>query len=733
MSEPQILETLTQYQSVGNVKGAVKLVRRAQEHNKATLPMYQILLKTLMEAPLDIENTVTVTSWFYSPEFNLPNEIKGNMEIWHDVLKLGYRLGSTSRKDDLKILINTFVNTFDLDSMTDQTSWELLIRGFGITKDPTMINFYLKRLLNDPQYSHFDKSSLTFKAALAYIPSGCHKKVDDLAESLISQNQFDAYRIQLIIRAYAFTGDLKKTQKYIDICNKIHPKVNNDTMYLIAHKVALHKQYEKLVQTRGYRGLPLKPASSPELDELHQSWEHTLKNLSGKIEDVIQCNIILEYLTIANRIDSKQYPLELAEKFINEYMPGNDVKPNLLTWMLLLKGYSTTSEYENCEDNVRLDRALTVLARMQGEGYHANQTSFHSLYRACLPLIPGKGYVFDYFNSASDFKSTLKFKPKLDHRIFELEKIMLDAKIPHDRTTIKLMLTSFGVTGKYTAMWNRWNLLKMVGVKRDMGLYQHIFTLASMDPEQSQYALAVTRSELGREPNHNKIPWDTYVAILECAITAQMPDMATLIIQQMKNQYWKDNTKLNANHYSPLLKAYTAIPSLSSEVDGLLKEMSINEITYNNTIWQHLMSHHILHDNSETSNQNIQQLFNSFTMQQFEKQGRIPIPVRETSPTVPFPSGPYSAADMAIINMYIASLLDSEDVSLVFDVLKTLNDESDSIGLSRDVTKGIVDLAKQEKSNTELSWLVHNLLPKVSQQNAEYKRWLNYLQETIPK
>ncbi|KAI9301480.1 hypothetical protein BJ944DRAFT_168987 [Cunninghamella echinulata] len=735
MSEQQIMETLLQYQSIGNVKGAVNLVRKAQDSNKATHRMYQTLLQSLLDAPLDIDTSAFVAAWFYSPQNTLPKDIKEDMTIWHNVLKLGFRLGSTYRKEDLRVLIETFVNTFDLNTMVDQTSWELLIRGYGILKKQDMITMHFTRILNEPQYSHFQRASLEFQTALAYVTSGAHNEVTALVESLKNNGRLTANRLQLIIRTYGFEGDLKRTQHYIDLCKKMYPSVNHDTVQLIVHKTALHKQYQKLINTRGVQGLPLKPTSSAYLDTLHTSWENILENQGGNIKDTMQCNLILEYLTTANRIDPERFPLERAEKLINEYMPSNNIKPNQMTWTVLLKGYSSSSEYNNDQQrhNVRLDKALQLLARMQGEGFHADQSCFHSLYKACLPSIPGKGYLFDYFYLASQLTSTLRYKPILDHRIFELEKIMLDAKIPHDRTTIKTLLTCFGVTGKYKAMWNRWNLLKISGVQRDMGLYQHIFTLASMDPEQSQYALSVTRSELGREANHDRIPWNTYVAMLDCAITAQMPDMATLIIQQMKKQFWTPQHDITTNNYLPLFRAYATIPSLSSEVRGLLQEITEKRIPFNDTMWQYLMSHHILHDDTETSKQNIQRTFNNFTMQRFEHQGKIPIPVRETSPIVPFPSGPYTASDMSIINMYMASLLDAQDVSLVFDVLKVLNDETDKIGLSRETIKGIINLAKQEKSNTELSWLVHHVLPKVPHKNYEFKQWINHLQQTIPK
>ncbi|ORZ18715.1 hypothetical protein BCR42DRAFT_325011 [Absidia repens] len=753
-TQQQLYETLAQYRAVGNVKGALTLVRKAQENNTATSTMYSQLLKILNSTPLDIDTSALVASWFYSPDYPLPPDVKNNWTVWHQVLKLGFRLAPTYRNDDMRALVESFTGTFDLATLTDDESWGLLLRAYGILGKKDRITELISKLTTEPQYAHIKQSYLQSYAALAYASTGSYQEVDNLVELLKQNGNLDEKLLQKIARAYGFKGDVPRTQHYVELCNTLYPESGiNATLQMIAHKSALINYYHSLVKSRGVRGLPLKPTNSPELNNLHASWDALMAQNEGKLDNITQCNIILEYLTTANRIDPHKYPISKAKKIVDEYMPAHGIKPDEMTWKTLLIGYATTHEFKNdTKQSTRLDKALVILSRMDEAGFHADQSCFHALFKACSPYLPGKGYLFEHFFLSSQLTTALRFRPNLDPRIFELEEIMMASKIPHDRVTIKLMLTALGATGKYKAMWKRWRLLKLSGLQRDAGLYQLIFSLASLDPEQSQYALSVTRNELSREISHERIPRNTLVAMLDCAVTAQMPDVATLIIGELRRQDFTLSSSSStstpastnsadtvssqsaaANSYVPLLRACSAIPELASEVPKLLNEMKSKQITYNDSIWKIVMSHNLLHDDAGADIQSIQRTFNDFTMQRFEQRGKIPIPVRQSSPIIPFPSGPYSNADRSMINMYVASLVDAQDVSLVFDVLRTMEKETEKIDLTRATVRGVIKLARQEKSTTELSWLVHQILPRLSSQNSEFKQWIKHLQATVPK
>jgi hypothetical protein len=128
MTSQQLHDALAQCHSVGNVKGAVKLVTKAQENNMATVATYDQLLETILSAPLDVDSAAVVAAWFYLPQSTLPSDIKSNVELWHNVMKLGFRLASTHRREDLRVLVESFTSTFDLATLHNQDSWGLLLR-----------------------------------------------------------------------------------------------------------------------------------------------------------------------------------------------------------------------------------------------------------------------------------------------------------------------------------------------------------------------------------------------------------------------------------------------------------------------------------------------------------------------------------------------------------------------------------------------------------------------------
>lgn len=128
MTSQQLHDALTQCHLVGNVKGAVKLVTKAQETNMATIATYDQLLETILSAPLDVDSSAAVAAWFYSPQSNLPSDIKTNLKLWQSVMKLGFRLAPTHRHEDLRVLVESFTTTFDLATLQNQDSWALLLR-----------------------------------------------------------------------------------------------------------------------------------------------------------------------------------------------------------------------------------------------------------------------------------------------------------------------------------------------------------------------------------------------------------------------------------------------------------------------------------------------------------------------------------------------------------------------------------------------------------------------------
>lgn len=561
---------------------------------------------------------------------------------------------------------------------------------------------------------------------LSYASTNSHENVEKTLEQLKQNNQLTKHILLKLIRCYGFNGDVARVSKYMDMCNTMFPENKCDkTMLLIAHKVALENICKELEHTRGVRGLSLKPDCSPELDQLHESWSALTKDMfTGPPVDITDCNVVLEYLTFANRIDPIQFPMEMAEEIFESYMPANCIKPNNVSHNIMLVGYATTRQYNDNRRNIRLDKALGLVSKTQAAGintlYHH---TFHSLFRACLPHRDGN-YYFDNFrmNSLLPARPYTHNQFRLDPRVFEIEKIMLEAKLPHDRYTFTTLMTCLAAGGQSKALRSRWRMLKLYGLRRDLGVYRLAFALASLDPTQAKRAIFVTKNELKREIR--RVDWNTYVAMLDCCVTAQLPKEAEYIMNSMRKAASKANQKLThsddlvkwpfldePNFYLPMLRAAVSLPELNA--NRILKEMNDKGVAYNQGIYEAVLSKVAL----ENDEQGIRQLFNQYTMSRFEKDGKIPVPIRDAAqPVVPFLTAPYSKLDMQFIDVYICSLLDSQDISLVFDVLRTLVDQTDKIGISRKSLEGIVRLAKREKDKEGLVWLKEQVLPRVVHQ-----------------
>ncbi|KAG1066732.1 hypothetical protein G6F42_026610 [Rhizopus arrhizus] len=97
--------------------------------------------------------------------------------------------------------------------------------------------------------------------------------------------------------------------------------------------------------------------------------------------DITDCNVVLEYLTTANRIDPVGFPMERAEDIFESYMPANYITPNDASHRIMLVGYATSQQYNDHHRNIRLDKALEMVSKMQVAGLDTlNHPTFHSLF-----------------------------------------------------------------------------------------------------------------------------------------------------------------------------------------------------------------------------------------------------------------------------------------------------------------------------------------------------------------
>ncbi|KAI9262196.1 hypothetical protein BDA99DRAFT_510503 [Phascolomyces articulosus] len=719
----QMLESIDTLLSCKNTRSAVRYFQTMHSTgNTSSLTSEEyIKLIRLVRQSNDADLRSTVCRWFYHPRDTSPlsTKIIEDENVWVEILKLGLKQGKSIHATDISMLVHQFTKTFQLQQVQNVNSLNILMRLYGVLNRPDSITQCLEVTLKHPNVNSIEA---TENAIIGYAHCNQHTKVKDLLSTLDGSKEL----YTKLVKSFAFRGDIAQTRYFIE---QIKERFNNDQdqgMLYLAFKVAIDHEFMRQVQQGYSTGNPVIFKWTERLRSLDASWESQLNPLSSTTEapkDVVQCNNILEYLSKAHIMNPEKYPMEILESFFREKMPASGVQPNEFTFTILLRTYSRSQQYnDQGMNNTRLDKALDLFQELQQQQFKLDiRAAFHALYSACIPH-HGQHYPFDYFSDVHVTQNEQHYKRRyyLDKRFFDIEKIMLDGRIRYDRQSLILALTCLGTSGQYRAMWNRWNLIKQSGLNRDSGLYRHVFALASMDKEQSQYALSVIKEELVRELPAKRVGWSTYVAMLNCCIRAQDPIVAKQILNTMPKAYDSPSTPLvnyynqpqARGYYQPMLRACTMIPGLEAEADALFEQV---QTPFDQILWRAAM-YHAVQQGGENKSQKLQQLFTQYTMQRFEQSGKIPIPIRETAPVVPFPSGPYSPFDMQMINLYLASLVDCQEVSLALDVVKTLKDQqkatispttSAKLRLSGKTVKGFIELVKREQSDEDLKWLLN--------------------------
>lgn len=587
-----------------------------------------------------------------------------------------------------------------------------------------------------------DKISFRKNALIAFAMIDCEDKVQEIFSALDKENALSRDTLDRLARIYAFKGSVELTARYNAVSKELYPDNQDNTMLLMAHKVALGKIANVLVNRRGSRGLSLKPNDTSKIDSLHNSWKNLTKGmLSGEHPvDITDCNIILEYLTIANRIDPVEYPMEKVEMLFENFMPEHGIKPNETTYHIIMQGYATTQQYNDSKHNIRLDKTLQVVPKMQENGIKINDTTtFHTLFRACLPHQNGQ-YYFDNFKSASLLPLHGHLNVNVDKRLFSVEKIMLDAHLPHDRVTFSTILTCLAAGNRFDAFNARWNTFRIHGLSPDAALYQKVFELSSLNAEQSKKAIRQIRQDMLKDiSDKRKINFDIHCAMLNCCITAQLPQDAKAIMDTMRQRmaFREKNKNLQKDEhwpaynspkvYSTFLRAYTLIRGLNA--NPIIREINEKGIEYDQDIWELMLTKYAI----ENDYKNVRRLFNKYTMSRFEQKGYIPIPVRDTSPMIPFPSAPYNRLDVEFVNVYISTLVDTQNISLVFDVLRTWSEQSSKLSINRSTLVSAIKLAKKEKDIQSLEWLATEIMPKCIDQSKRFRRLEQHVNHYIQK
>ncbi|OZJ03538.1 hypothetical protein BZG36_04176 [Bifiguratus adelaidae] len=509
---------------------------------------------------------------------------------------------------------------------------------------------------------------------------------------------------------------------------------------IIAHKEWLLDLVKQNARQVGQYGRIMRPTIRlrNEFASLLESWnalEETLGKQSNQSMSVELYNHVVEFSILANRIDSEAFPMLKAESIVKD-MKARGFEPNYKTYLRLMRGYARTHEFNEDTRNVRLDKALEVLYRMESERINiARPAVFQALLEACVPHT--SRYQFDNFYLQSRLLQRTRSRPRLDERVFDIERMMLAAKIPHDRLTFKTIVTCLGVGGSYGNMWKRWKELQLSGLRRDEGLYQRVLALSSMDTQQAQYALTVIRHQMERESPRVQVTWGIYQALLDCCVASQDIATARMLLKEVPLNDQRDLEPLGldtleeqgqvqpAQKYAALVTLCLNIRGLESEAEHFIQSMKQNDIPYSGDVWQSMLARAV-RTQSDTSS--IDRLFNQWTMERFEKTGKIPIPALEQPRVVPFPSGPYTPLDIRMIDLYIQALIASENLTVMQGVLSVYSEQSTMLPISRDSVIKMINLAIKDFSVDTAGWIVREIAPKVHGQDARFRKWLRRVQ-----
>lgn len=543
---------------------------------------------------------------------------------------------------------------------------------------------------------HPHQEELHAASLVAYADSGAYHQFDALLKETEHELLPELYK--KLAWQFARRGQVGRTSAMLEKSNL--SEEDQGLILLSAHRSAAHSIVQHQISSHGIYGQALNRMDKSKLDVA--SWEKLAlgEENTTTTMDVEKSCLILDYLCTANLIDSTRFPMQRAEDFLKRQIDSRSPKEMAHMYGILLNGYSRTQEYaDQRNSNTRLDKALALFEDMKGIKLEYRRT-FHALLRACIPHQDEK-YPFDYVRLTSAMEHTPPAM-RLDPRFFKIERIMLDSQVRYDKRSILTAMTCLGAARHYPAMWRRFHMLKLSGVRRSQSAFRVAFAMASMDRDASQYALSVIKEELVREMPDKVLNLDLYQAMLDCCVTAKDSRAAKQIVGAMAQQYPKNINNAVSPYAQSVLRAATLLDGLENEGGQALQLLANTPPPHNNRAWFWALAFKATHGGQDAASriQEMQHTFTQYTMQRFESIGKIPIPVRESSPVVPFPSGPYSYLDIRMINMYVHSLVDSQDASLLVDVLNTFKSQKDDRQhLNSHAQNAVRDLLEKEQND----------------------------------
>ncbi|CAG8433832.1 9595_t:CDS:2 [Ambispora gerdemannii] len=493
----------------------------------------------------------------------------------------------------------------------------------------------------------------------------------------------------------------------------------------LANEVTLHTHpdKEKQVMSRFYTN-PDDPSSNKEIlinSPFYKSWD----NLEKKDTD-----LVIQFQVFANFLDCKSFPMQTAMEMLKNMLENEGLQPEFNTFKIILEGFAKSPEFTNYPNHTsqaqksRTEYALEIFDMMKSCGYDVDALdTFRSMLETCLPPYESKSTKkIDSCGICSETKTVMKKPSKSIPRIFEIEKLIEDSKLPIDTGLLTTVLEQLGSAGLFEAMWKHWNNLAESGIQRNEKLYETVFYAAALNHSEAQYAINKVRFQMAREVPSVTPTLEIYTAMLQCCIRVNDTSSICDITQTMQKYIDKaENPRIQARWYVPIVNAYLHNSELVHQGKRLISQLLQNDELLCFPLWRTLMYYY---SDTHLDLRNARQTFESFVDWRERNKNYLfgseseNQPIKLKLPLIKFPSSPLYAKDTEIINIYAQIAIRCGDFTLARQILTSYvahyeHQQAKNIEfIDVETLKEFAYLAWRKQQTEEMNWLLENVLGK---------------------
>ncbi|CAG8615813.1 3871_t:CDS:2 [Ambispora gerdemannii] len=577
---------------------------------------------------------------------------------------------------------------------------------------------------------------------------------------------------ELLSMMHLWVNDWALKKKWVEL-SKI--KITMRTyLQALANEVTLHMHpdKDKRVVSR-FSTDPDDPAAKGESlidSQFYKSWKDLLARLSNlDTKDRENIDLIIQFQVFANFLNHKSFPMKTAMEMLKNMREKEVLQPEFNTFKIVLEGFANSPEFsihnvQNQNQKLRIEYALEIFEMMKSYGYDVDRLdTFRPLLQACLPPFERKTskYIESWGPLVGTESDVVWKKPqKPIPRIFEIEKMIDDSKLPVDYELISTLLEQLGSAGLYKTMWKRWSDLATSGIRRHEKLYETVFYAAAIDYSEAQYAVNVVRYQMSREVPPVTPTLEIYTAMLQCCVRIDDTCNINEISQTMRKIIDKThNPRVRSKWYVPIVNAYLHNPELVPQGKLLVSQLLRNDGLICFPLWRTLMYYY---NDTHLDLKSAKKTFEAYVDWRernkkflFDSEKRIGINVATTTskslspeffnsqsssssktsnlnirfPLIKFPSSPLYTKDTQIINIYIQIAIRCGNFSLAHQLLTSYvshyeHQQAQNIAfIDIETLKEFAYLAWRKQQMNEMQWLLENVMSK------QYKNDSSLLEE----